>query len=60
MDDDVRSNNPGGVLSDVEEHPSGQVCDGIDDPLRRGLCKVCGNPVLGIAPFCQDHEPPVP
>lgn len=37
-----------------------EVCENIDDPIRRGLCKVCGLPVLGEAPFCKDHEPPVP
>ena len=35
-------------------------CNTIDDPLRRGLCKVCGTPVGGALPFCQEHEPPVP
>ncbi len=35
-------------------------CNVIDDPLRRGLCKVCGTPVAGALPFCQEHEPPVP
>ena len=36
------------------------VCGDINDPIRRGLCRVCGLPVLGEAPFCKDHEPPVP
>jgi hypothetical protein len=35
-------------------------CTGIEDPVRRGLCKVCGLPVIGEAPFCKDHEMPVP
>jgi hypothetical protein len=35
-------------------------CNRIDDPVRRGLCKVCGTPVAGAMPFCQQHEPPVP
>jgi RNA polymerase-binding transcription factor DksA len=35
-------------------------CNRIDDPVRRGLCKVCGTPVAGVMPFCQQHEPPVP
>ncbi len=35
-------------------------CAGIEDPVRRGLCKVCGMPVIGEAPFCKDHEFPVP
>jgi len=43
-----------------ESEATGQVCDAIDDPVRRGLCKVCGLPVVGEAPFCQDHEYPVP
>ncbi|MGO9571817.1 MAG: hypothetical protein ACLP5H_30185 [Desulfomonilaceae bacterium] len=37
-----------------------EMCGDIDDPVRRGLCRVCGMPVLGEVPFCQDHEPPVP
>lgn len=35
-------------------------CAGIDDPIRRGLCRVCQAPVVGEAPFCREHEPPVP
>lgn len=35
-------------------------CASIQDPVRRGLCKVCQAPVIGEAPFCKDHEPPVP
>ena len=35
-------------------------CNRIDDAVRRGLCKVCGTPVAGALPFCQEHEPPVP
>ncbi len=35
-------------------------CAGIRDPVRRTLCKVCNAPVVGNAPFCKDHEPPVP
>lgn len=35
-------------------------CASIEDPVRRGLCKVCQAPVIGEAPFCKDHEPPVP
>ncbi len=46
------------------EHDSPDVgkgsCDDIGDPVRRTLCKACGLPVLGEAPFCKDHEPPVP
>lgn len=37
-----------------------EACDTIADPVRRTLCKVCGLPVMGEAPFCKDHEPPVP
>lgn len=35
-------------------------CADIKDPVRRGLCRVCQAPVVGEAPFCKDHEPPVP
>ena len=38
----------------------GDACGDIDDPIRRGLCRACGLPVVGEAPFCKDHEPPVP
>jgi hypothetical protein len=40
--------------------PQDETCDDIEDPVRRGLCKVCQTPVLGAAPFCKEHEPPVP
>ncbi|MEW6351089.1 MAG: hypothetical protein AB1646_18685 [Thermodesulfobacteriota bacterium] len=44
-----------------DAYPEGaSACDDIHDPLRRTLCKACGLPVLGEAPFCKDHEPPVP
>jgi len=39
---------------------TGEVCDDIHDPVRRSLCKVCNMPVMGEAPFCKEHEPPVP
>jgi hypothetical protein len=39
---------------------TGEACDDISDPIRRSLCKVCNMPVIGDAPFCQEHEPPVP
>jgi hypothetical protein len=35
-------------------------CASIQDPVRRTLCEVCNKPVIGLAPFCQEHEPPVP
>jgi len=35
-------------------------CASIEDPIRRGLCRVCQAPVIGEAPFCKEHEPPVP
>ena len=35
-------------------------CNRIDDPVRRGLCKVCGTPVAGALPFCRQHEPSMP
>lgn len=48
-----------GHESEAHEH-SKDVCGDIGDPVRRTLCKVCGLPVIGEAPFCKDHEPPVP
>jgi hypothetical protein len=39
---------------------TGEVCADIQDPIRRSLCKVCNMPVVGEAPFCKEHEPPVP
>jgi len=39
---------------------TGEACDDISDPIRRSLCKVCNMPVIGDAPFCHEHEPPVP
>lgn len=35
-------------------------CAGIEDPIRKGLCRICQAPIVGEAPFCKDHEPPVP
>jgi len=42
------------------ETETGDPCAHIKDPVRRGLCRVCQKPVIGEAPFCKDHEPPVP
>lgn len=42
--------------SDLVDNP----CADIKDPVRRALCRVCQAPVIGEAPFCKDHEPPVP
>lgn len=42
------------------ETGSYEECESIKDPVRRSLCKACGLPVVGEAPFCKDHEPPVP
>jgi hypothetical protein len=39
---------------------TGETCADIQDPVRRSLCKVCNMPVVGEAPFCKDHEPPIP
>jgi hypothetical protein len=39
---------------------TGDPCANITDPVRRGLCRVCQAPVIGEAPFCKEHEPPVP
>ncbi|MGD9818152.1 MAG: hypothetical protein AB7V04_05555 [Desulfomonilaceae bacterium] len=38
----------------------GDPCANIEGSVRRGLCKVCQTPVVGEAPFCKDHEAPVP
>ena len=47
--------------NESEAHDESEdVCKDIKDPVRRGLCKVCGLPVIGEAPFCKDHELPVP
>jgi hypothetical protein len=48
---------------DTEQTEAGKgadPCEGIQDPVRRGLCKACGLPVIGHAPFCKEHEMPVP
>jgi len=42
------------------EAQAGDPCAHIEDPVRKGLCRVCQVPVVGEAPFCKDHEPPVP
>lgn len=46
--------------SGPEERKPTDPCTGIRDPVRRGLCRVCQAPVVGEAPFCTDHELPVP
>jgi hypothetical protein len=46
--------------SEALEEPTGDLCADIKDPVRRTLCRVCKVPVVGEAPFCKDHEPPVP
>jgi hypothetical protein len=54
---------PDEVNRQPEEAPAasgGAPCAHIEDPVRRALCHVCGLPVVGEAPFCKDHEPPVP
>jgi hypothetical protein len=45
-----------GVAGELTADP----CADIEDPVRKGLCRVCQAPVIGYAPFCKDHEPPVP
>ncbi len=47
-------------VAELGEAREGEACGDITDPVRRGLCKICGIPVVGEAPFCKDHEPPVP
>lgn len=56
-----------GRRQEVETPPLGSTeaqaedpCANIEDPVRRGLCRVCQAPVIGEASFCIDHEPPVP
>jgi len=53
---------PGYATTEGEKPRSEETdeCAGIEDPVRRGLCRVCQAPIIGEAPFCQDHEPPVP
>lgn len=46
--------------SNLSGDESGDPCVDIKDPVRRSLCRVCQVPVVGEAPFCKDHEPPVP
>ncbi len=43
-----------------KEPDKGDPCDEIQDSLRRMLCKTCGVPVVGEAPWCKDHKPPIP
>jgi hypothetical protein len=43
-----------------ERHEKDDECASISDPIRRNLCRVCQKPVIGEAPFCKDHEFPVP
>ena len=52
--------NLGGKKEKDIDPTTGEACDEIKDPVRRSLCKVCNMPVVGDAPFCQAHEPPVP
>ena len=47
-------------VAEPGDQREGEACGDIADPIRRGLCKVCDMPVVGEAPFCKDHEPPVP
>jgi hypothetical protein len=49
-----------GSGTDTEARGSGDQCGAIKDPVRRTLCRACGMPVVGEAPFCKDHELPVP
>ena len=48
-----------GTEEGISRTEQGQACDDIEDPVRRSLCKVCEMPVIGEAPFCKDHMPPV-
>ena len=49
-----------GSQSGAAGEPTADPCVDIKDPVRRTLCRVCQAPVIGEAPFCKDHEPPVP
>lgn len=53
-----REKKTSGEYAVGEDKPD--VCAGIEDPVRRGLCKACGLPVIGEAPFCKEHDMPVP
>jgi hypothetical protein len=46
--------------SETKEAQAADSCAHIEDPVRRGFCRVYQAPVIGEAPFCKDHEPPVP
>lgn len=48
------------AASESTEAQAGDPCAHIEDPVRRSLCRICQAPVVGEAPFCKDHEPPVP
>jgi hypothetical protein len=47
-------------VSGSYESRSPERCEDIKDPVRKGLCRVCQMPVVGEAPFCGNHQPPVP
>jgi hypothetical protein len=53
-----RDKNPSVEPKQHDDHLD--ACAGINDPIRKALCKACGLPVIGQAPFCKDHEPPAP
>ncbi len=61
--DEREDKRPEGKFAAEEEKTRAEEadeCASIQDPVRRGLCQVCHKPVIGLAPFCQEHEPPVP
>ncbi|MBI5250727.1 MAG: hypothetical protein HY912_14650 [Desulfomonile tiedjei] len=60
---DQREENPRENEFAREDRPLSESevdCASIHDPVRRALCRVCKAPVIGEAPFCKEHEPPVP
>lgn len=49
-----------GLQSGSAGETTADPCVDIKDPVRRTFCRVCQAPVIGEAPFCKHHEPPVP
>jgi hypothetical protein len=58
--DEKKSQVEESTAAGSSETQAADPCADIKDPVRRGLCRVCQAPVIGEAPFCKDHEPPVP
>lgn len=58
--DDLKREPEDRSAGEVRTGDQPEACDTVQDPVRRGLCKICNKPVVGELPFCQDHEPEVP